>query len=97
MGKGDYSEPPSGEKGAPAKKSEIRSQKSSGKHTVIVGSFTDKLNAEKLVDQLNKEKYQTEIISDGINFKVGVKFKDLKSAQAGLDELKTKYPGSWLM
>jgi outer membrane protein OmpA-like peptidoglycan-associated protein len=69
----------------------------SGMYVVIVGSFTDLPNADKMVSQLKKDGHQAEIIKDGKFVKVGVIFKDKKSAQEGLNKLKIKYPGAWIL
>jgi outer membrane protein OmpA-like peptidoglycan-associated protein len=63
---------------------------------VVVGSFTDLPNADKMIDQLKADGYQAEIIKDGKFFKVGVIYKDKKSAQEGLNKLNVKYPGAWI-
>ena len=90
-GKGDFSIP------TVRKGSASKTLKSDGKYVVIVGSFTDRPNADKIIDQLKKEGYQVEIITGVKTFKAGVDFKNLQSAQEGLAKLKAKYPGAWIL
>jgi outer membrane protein OmpA-like peptidoglycan-associated protein len=91
-GKGDYTTGSVEQ----SRSKEASSLKQKSKYPVIVGSFTDLPNANKIKDLLKDDGYQAEIITDSKLFKVGVGFKDLKSAQDGLSKLKTKYPGAWI-
>jgi outer membrane protein OmpA-like peptidoglycan-associated protein len=95
--KGDYSIPPAKKSGNTGKGSAAKNVKGDGKYAVIVGSFTDRPNADKIIDRLKKGGDKAGIIADGKTFKVGVNFKDSKSAQDGLAKLKLKYPGAWIL
>ncbi|MEI6899674.1 MAG: OmpA family protein [Bacteroidota bacterium] len=67
------------------------------KHFVILGSYTDLQNAGKIMNQLKDDGYQAEIISDTKLFKVGIGFRNMKSAETELIKLKIKYPKAWIL
>lgn len=67
------------------------------KHFVILGSYADLHNTDKIMNQLKDDGYQAEIISDTKSFKVGIGFKNMKSAETELIKLKIKYPKAWIL
>jgi hypothetical protein len=95
-GKGDYTTGYD----QPVKKSSDQTKnhiKKSDKYAVIIGSFKDLPNAERILDQLKKNGYQPELLNGAEMFTVGVSYKDIKSAQEGLNKLKSEFPGAWIL
>jgi hypothetical protein len=97
QGKGDYSTESAIQAKSKNKGKETSSLKDPGKCSVIVGSFTDLQNAGKIIGQLKNEGITAVIFSDTKFYKVGVGYKDVKSAREGLNKLKSKYPNAWIL
>lgn len=87
-GKGDYS---SGI-GKPQKSS----LKKKDKYAVVVGSFKDLKHAQNLMDEIKGAGYDPEIVAGDQKYTVEINYKDLKSANQGLSQLKTKYSDAWI-
>ena len=97
QGKGDYTKVSANLNGTTKAVKETNKPKKTVKYAVIVGSFIDLPNADKIIGQLKDDGFQTEIIKDTKFIKVGVCFKDIKSALAGLSKLRTEYPDAWIL
>jgi len=82
-GKGDYT--------SDIKKPLKGTSKKKDKFAVVVGSFKDRLNAENLLNQLQGNGYKPQIITNDQFYIVEINYRDLKSANEGLDQIKSKY------
>lgn len=96
-GIGDYSTEVANKPKAKRSAKETSDLVKSNKYSVIVGAFFNALNADKVINQLKVDGYQSELITEAKTFKVGVSYKDFKSAREGLGKLKTKYPRAWIL
>lgn len=65
--------------------------------SLILGSFKDKINAAKYVDQLKSEGYKAVILNDLEPVRVGNKFKYYSQAKKALDDLKSKSHIGWII
>ena len=88
-GKGDYT--------TESNKPKSKGKNKDTKYSVIIGSFTDLPNANKIVEQLKNDGFEAVVNSDSKIFKVSTGFKDKRSARKGLTKLKTKYPDAWIL
>jgi hypothetical protein len=90
-GRGDYTE-----SAVLAETSEMQMNKPL-KHSIIIGSFKIKTNAEKVLNQLKKNGFEPEILNYNDFFIVKIGFKDSQSAREEYKKLKEKYQGATLL
>ncbi len=66
------------------------------KFHLVLGSFMDRANAEKLQKQLVSQGHQAKILSENKPFKVGIGYNSLSSAKKALIDFKQQYPNAWI-
>lgn len=64
---------------------------------LILGSFSNTINASKYIKQLKSEGYTAIILNDSEPFRVGNKFRYFSQAKKALDELQTKSYIGWII
>ena len=63
---------------------------------LVLGSFVEKENASKYVEQLKAIGFETVILSDSDPFRVGIRYDNYSQAKKALDDVKTKNKIGWI-
>lgn len=71
---------------------------SNGTHHLIAGSFSDKSNAEGLVEELKSKGMNARILGQfgGLHFVAAESYNSLKEAKADLDRVRGNASGAWI-
>ncbi len=96
-GKGDYTVVPDKKRGKNKEIGKNSSVSLPSKYKVIIGSYKDPSNANKAYDILKKMGYLPEIVKDHNLTTVGITYKDAESVKKGIKELKSLFPGAWIL
>ena len=64
---------------------------------LILGSFKDKVYADKFVEMLKSEGYETIVIADSDTYRVGNKYNYYSQAKRALDDLASKSHIGWIL
>ena len=71
-------------------------QKVYDKYYIVLGSFMDRANADKLLKQALSEGLKAKIISETQPYKVVIGYTGITQAKNDLISLKGKYPNAWI-
>ncbi len=67
------------------------------KFNLILGSYNNRVEANKFIRNLKSEGYETVLCSESEPFRVGMWFADLNKAKAELEILKKRFKGAWIL